>query len=152
MLCNMIPLVFENIPQFVNQLMFMIWIGDTSNMITTVSTMGSGLAILFQLMRSLSQGMVVQDEHFATPKQVAPAPDENVDFAEQRKVLEAEQRRRRKAEKEEQRRRWKAEAEKEELEEEVRLKKHLEVEQMIMASALEAVSKEAAVRDAVGNA
>ncbi|GMI57012.1 hypothetical protein TeGR_g2371 [Tetraparma gracilis] len=76
MLCNMIPLVFENIPQFVNQLMFMIWIGDTSNMITTVSTMGSGLAILFQLMRSLSQGMVVQDEHFATPKQVAPAPDD----------------------------------------------------------------------------
>ena len=76
MLCNMIPLVFENIPQFVNQLMFMIWIGDTSNMITTVSTMGSGLAILFQLMRSLSQGMVVQDEHFATPGQVAPAPDD----------------------------------------------------------------------------
>ena len=76
MLCNMIPLVFENIPQFVNQLMFMIWIGDTSNMITTVSTMGSGLAILFQLMRSLSQGMVVKDEHFATPGQVAPAPDD----------------------------------------------------------------------------
>ena len=63
MCTNIIPLVFENIPQLVNQMMFLMWSGGSGNQITQISTMGSGLAVLFQLIRALSQGFVVKEKH-----------------------------------------------------------------------------------------
>jgi len=44
-------------------MMFLMWSGGSGNQITQISTMGSGLAVLFQLIRALSQGFVVKEKH-----------------------------------------------------------------------------------------
>ena len=42
---SMIPLLCENIPRLINQMMFLLWSGGTDNQITVISTMGLALPV-----------------------------------------------------------------------------------------------------------